>query len=135
MKLFGRRSATEPLDRLPILDGVDLSDSFVKSWSTEQDLLVFHLDASLWPPNPSYAPPKLGEHTCYRAATLTFLGVVRLGLPTKDEVARAFDAVENGYDTIDCISYNTLDRLWCVSVGVLDFTFGCSGVRFDVTAA
>jgi len=135
MKLFSRRSATEPLDRLPFLDGVDLSDSFVRSWVTEQDVLVFHLDASLWPSNPRYVSPHAGEHTCYKAAALTFLGVERLSLPTHGQVAGAYDAVENGYDTIDVISYNAPDHLWSVSVGALDFTFGCSGVRFDITAA
>ena len=135
MKLFGKPSVTEPLDHLPFLAGVDLSDSFVHGWVVDADNLIFQLGASLWPQNPHYAPPNPGEYTCYKAANLTFLGVVQLSLPNKDEISAAFDSVESGYDTIDFISYNDQDNLWRVSVGALDFSFGCSGVRFDVSAA
>lgn len=135
MKLFRKSSATEPLDHLPFLAGVDLSDSFVHGWEVDADNLNFQLDASLWSQNPHYAPPKPGEYTCYKAANLTFLGVVQLRLPNKDEASAAFDSAESGYDTIDFISYNGQDNLWQVSVGSLNFSFGCSGIRFDVSAA
>ncbi len=135
MKLFSNSSATEPLDHLPFLAGVDLSDSFVRNWAVDADKLLFEIEASLWPSNANYAPPKRGEHTCYKSATLTFLGVSQLALPSQAQAAAAYDSVEHGYDTIDFISYNSGNRLWRVSVGALDFTFGCSGVRFDVSAA
>jgi hypothetical protein len=135
MKLFGTPSAIEPLDLLPFLAGVDLSDSFVLTWTVDSDQLLFQLDASLWPENPNYEQPKPGEHTCYKPATLAFLGVVRLSLPDPIQASAAYDSVEHGYDTIDFISYSREDRLWRVEVGCLHFSFGCSGMRFDVSAA
>ena len=135
MKLFSKKSATKPLDDLPFFVGVDLSDSFVRSWTVNEDCLLFQVDASLWPQNPHYAAPKPGEYTCYKSATLVFCGISNLNTPEQDQIAAAYDSIEDGYDTIDCISYDSRSVQWLIEVGSLKFSFSCSGVRFDIAAA
>ena len=61
-------------EELPLFSGIDLHDSFVLGWKFEGGSLCFELEASIWPESKYYVPPKPGEHTCYRKATLQFLG-------------------------------------------------------------
>ena len=38
-------------------------------------MLIFDLDASLWPEHPNYEVPKPNEWTCYKRSQLVFSGV------------------------------------------------------------
>jgi len=73
--------------KVEIFKGVDLNDSFVLDWSHEDDHLSFELEASIWPESLHYSKPKKNEHTCYKRATLRFLGVKEVsGLKPKELV-------------------------------------------------
>ena len=60
---------------ISLFKGIDLNDSFVLGWSLEPGRLVFELEASIWPESDYYIAPKSDEYTCYRKATLEFVGI------------------------------------------------------------
>ncbi|MFL0811457.1 MAG: hypothetical protein K6L76_13645 [Agarilytica sp.] len=73
--------------QIEMFKGVDLNDSFVLNWSCENDYLTFELEASIWPESEHYNAPKKDEHTCYRKATLEFIGVKNIsGLKPKESI-------------------------------------------------
>jgi hypothetical protein len=95
---------------------IDLTDSFVMDWCFESDRLSFELEASIWPGSKYYTEPKAGEFTCYRKATLQFVGVQNVsGLKPKEEVP--FSTDPDG--TID---YGNIEGL-----EAMDGTFSLSG--------
>jgi hypothetical protein len=57
---------------MELFQGIDLNDSFVLHWDVEPHLVVFELEASLWPESEFYRTPKKGDYTCYRTARLMF---------------------------------------------------------------
>jgi hypothetical protein len=72
-------------------EGVDLEDTGVLGWrySAEEGVLVFDVDASLWPGHAAYEPPKSGEWACYKAAQLVFIGARVAGnLPSPTDATR-----------------------------------------------
>jgi hypothetical protein len=72
--------------------GIDLQDSFVLSWSVENDWLTFEVEASIWPDSPHYEPPLPDEYTCYKRATLTFHGFDSIeGLKHMEDVRFSVD--------------------------------------------
>jgi len=73
-------------------EGVDLNDSFVLGWDSSEGRLCFELEASLWPQSPHYSEPKSGEYTCYKRATLEFVGASDIcGLAPLDSVRPIHD--------------------------------------------
>ncbi len=58
-----------------LFKGIDLTDSFVLGWRLTPDKLAFALEASIWPQSDFYTTPKPDEYTCYRKATLEFVGI------------------------------------------------------------
>jgi len=76
---------------LDIFKGIDLSDSFVLSWTLDDKFLI-EIEASVWPESEYYQKPLDNEYTCYRNATIAFssfsecLGVVgqNTRIPTLD---------------------------------------------------
>lgn len=88
-----------------ILKGIDLNDSFVLNWSHKDDRLSFELEASIWPESDYYTTPKQGEYTCYRKATLEFLGVRKVsGLKQKE-------SVRSNTDPDGSVDYGNIDDL------------------------
>jgi len=81
----------EVIGSLDIFKGIDLSDSFVLSWSLD-DKFSIEIEASVWPESEHYLKPLDNEYTCYRNAVLTFsnfsecVGVVEQNsrTPTRD---------------------------------------------------
>ena len=61
--------------QIDVFKGIDLNDSFVLNWSHEGNQLIFYLEASIWPGSKYYTGVKKGEYTCYRQATLAFVGI------------------------------------------------------------
>ncbi len=61
-------------NQLEIFKGIDLNDSFVLSWQKVGDNLLIELEASIWPESKHYRSPNEDEYTCYRKATLEFVG-------------------------------------------------------------
>ncbi len=66
------------LTQIKLFEGIDLNDSFVLNWKCEGDRLSFDLDASIWPESEHYTKPNEGEYTCYRKATLEFIGANKI---------------------------------------------------------
>lgn len=60
--------------RIPTFDGLYLGDSYVLSISTEPQEIAFAMELVLEESHPLYAPPKPGEHHCYRKGTILFTG-------------------------------------------------------------
>jgi hypothetical protein len=60
---------------ISLFKGIDLNDSFVLGWSLEPGRLAFELEASIWPESGYYTAAKPDEYTCYRKATLEFVGI------------------------------------------------------------
>ena len=52
--------------------GVDLTQSFVLSWSVEGDTLCIELDLHLTPKHPFYEKPRPAEKVCIRPAVIEF---------------------------------------------------------------
>lgn len=78
--------------QIELFKGIDLNDSFVLSWCHEADNVSFELDASIWPESEYYSTPKENEYTCYRKATLEFVGVKKVsGLKLRELVQRTTD--------------------------------------------
>lgn len=91
--------------QIEIFKGIDLNDSFVLNWSHENDHLYFELEASIWPESEHYTAPKNDEHTCYRKATLEFVGVKNIrGLKSKE-------SVQSTTDPDGSIDYGNIDDL------------------------
>ena len=91
--------------------GIDLNDSFVLSWYQTSDKVEIRLEASIWPQSAYYIKPKSDEHTCYRRATLTILGAVKVTglLP--------MDTVEPTIDPDGTEDYGNIDSLLKISNG------------------
>ena len=51
---------------------VDLTESFVLSWSTDAESLLIDLDLYLCPDHAFYEKPRPAEKACFRPATLEF---------------------------------------------------------------
>jgi hypothetical protein len=120
------------MKQLPNLEGVLLEDCFVLSWHRAGDQLAFELDASLWPPHKDYEPPKQGEWTCYKPATLIFEGVESVsGLKSMSEANFTVD-------TDGSKDYGNIDGLSATASGFLiygDFgevTIGAKACHFLV---
>jgi len=95
--------------QIEIFKGIDLNDSFVLNWSHENDLLSFELEASIWPESEHYTTPKIDEHTCYRKATLEFLGVKKVsGLKPKE-------SVRSSTDPDGSVDYGNIDGLRAIA--------------------
>lgn len=91
--------------QLEIFKGIDLNDSFVLNWRNEKDLLSFELEASIWPDSEYYSKPKQNEYTCYRRATLEFIGVSKVsGLKPKK-------SVPSSTDPDGTVDYGNIDEL------------------------
>lgn len=86
-------------------EGIDLNDSFVLSWEQTSDKIVFNLEASIWPQSTYYTSPKPNEHTCYRKATLTFLGT------NKVNGLRSMETVKPTIDPDGTSDYGNIDSL------------------------
>lgn len=91
--------------KVEIFRGVDLNDSFVLDWCYENDHLSIELEASIWPESIYYSKPKKNEYTCYRKATLKFVGVKEVsGLKPKE-------LVQSTRDPNGSIDYGNIDVL------------------------
>lgn len=90
---------------LSIFKGIDLHDSFVLGWRLEGGVLAFTIEASIWPDSSYYQPSKNGEYTCYRKATLAFIGA--------DEISgvRPIEAVQPTYDLDGSTDYGNIESL------------------------
>lgn len=85
--------------------GIDLNDSFILGWRLEGQCVIFELEASIWPESEYYIPPKPGEYTCYRRATLAFKNVTEcVGLPSMKSAPKSADAAER-------IDFGNIDSL------------------------
>ena len=118
--------------QIEIFKGIDLHDSFVLNWSHENDNLSFELEASIWPESKHYTVPKKNEHTCYRKATLEFVGVKNIsGLKPRE-------SVQSSTDPDGSIDYGNIDDLKAVEgsfIVVGDFgtvTIQGGELRFEV---
>jgi hypothetical protein len=91
---------------LTVFKGIDLNDSFILSWNQTSDKVEINLEASIWPQSAYYIKPKSNEHTCYRRATLTILGAVRVtGLLPMDTVKPTTDPDgTKDYGSIDSLT-------------------------------
>lgn len=108
-----------------MFEGVDLEDSWVLGWHLDEvrHQLVFELEVSLWPSNLNYAPPKSGEHTCYKRGRLIFEDVTDLqGLSPKEEVKPSKDP----YGSID---YGNIEGFHSAGDGVYEFEGDFGKVR------
>ncbi len=105
--------------QIELLKGIDLNDSFILNWKHEDNRLSFDLEASIWPESEYYTKPKKDEYTCYRKATLSFMGVNNIrGLKTLESVRFSTDASGK-------IDYGNIDSLQSTSTGFeLDGDFG-----------
>jgi len=91
--------------QIEIFKGIDLNDSFVLDWSRKNDHLYFELEASIWPDSEYYIAPKKDEYTCYRKATLEFVGVRNItGLKPKE-------SVQSSTDSDGTVDYGNIDDL------------------------
>jgi hypothetical protein len=92
--------------KIDIFRGIDLTDSFVLSWSHDGNELTFELEASIWPDSEYYSKPQNGEYTCYRKAALKFTGVQSInGLKSINLVPSTIDPDgSTDYGNIDALS-------------------------------
>jgi len=91
--------------QIEIFRGIDLNDSFVLNWNYENDQLSFELEASIWPESKYYSMPEKDEYTCYRKATLKFVGVNKVsGLREKE-------SVQTSNDPDGSVDYGNIDAL------------------------
>ncbi len=92
--------------KIDIFRGIDLTDSFVLSWSHDGNELTFELEASIWPDSEYYSKPQNGEYTCYRKAALKFTGVQSInGLKSINLVPSTTDPDgSTDYGNIDALS-------------------------------
>ena len=88
-----------------IFKGIDLSDSFVLSWSQKENELIFNIEASIWPESKHYQEPKTDEYTCYKSACIIFKNTSKIiGLLKMDEVKPSIDGNdETDYGNIDSL--------------------------------
>lgn len=95
-------------------DYVDLEDSCLLGWHFDPVLnqLIFDLDVSLWRGHEHYAPPLLGEYTCYKRGTLIFDFVTSInGLLPMNVVKYTIDpdgSIDYGY--IEGLRYSCDDK-------------------------
>jgi hypothetical protein len=59
-------------DSADALAGIDLSESYVLSWSTEAESLLIDADLLLTPGHPAFEEPRPAEKQCYRPAWIEF---------------------------------------------------------------
>jgi hypothetical protein len=85
---------------------VMVQDCWVLGWRTENDSLVFDIEASLTSGHPLYEPPKQGEWSCYKAARIIFSGVREISglLPIQSVRATVGSDGSVDYGSIDSIT-------------------------------
>ena len=59
-------------DAADALAGIELSESYVLSWSTAAESLLIDADLLLTPDHPAYEEPRPAEKQCYRPAWIEF---------------------------------------------------------------
>lgn len=93
---------------IELFKGIDLNDSFVLKWHHENSQVVIELEASIWPESDYYESPKANEYTCYRGATLSFVGIESCaGLQAIDNVKPTTDSDgSKDYGNIDSLEAN-----------------------------
>jgi len=57
---------------MDVFKGIDFNDSFVLGWSSNETVIIFKIEASIWPESPHYLKPKTDEYTCYRKCEIQF---------------------------------------------------------------
>jgi len=73
--------------------GLDLTESFILSWTAENGDALFEVDFALAEGHPDYRQPGQDEWACFRRGTLRFPNVRSLaGLPPMTQVRPAVDA-------------------------------------------
>lgn len=117
---------------IELLKGIDLHDSFILNWAHEDNQLSFELEASIWPESKYYSPPKNGEYTCYRKATLMFTNLKSInGL-------KSIELVPSTTDPDGSIDYGNIEALNKIDGGFnLSGDFGSVNImggelRFEV---
>ncbi len=102
-------SRSTPMDwqEIKTFDGIDLSESYILSWFTEDKQVAFRVDFVLSPEHPAYSPPPPTEYACFRLGTLSFNGVGSVdGLPELSKVRAATDASgEFDYGHVESLSF------------------------------
>jgi len=91
--------------QMNLFRGIDLNDSFILNWNCSDNRLSFAVDASIWPESEYYTKPKKGEYTCYRKATLEFIGINKVS---------GLVSIESAQSTTDpdgSIDYGNIDSL------------------------
>lgn len=85
------------------LEGIDLSESFVLSWTATDARLVFQMEFALWPESSFYRKPRDGEWTCFRRGALVFDRITLVeGLIKQEDVRGATDASgERDYGNVE----------------------------------
>ena len=88
---------------------VMVQDCWVLGWRTENDSLVFDIEASLISGHPLYESPKPGEWSCYKTAQIVFSGVREVSglLPIQSVRATVDPDGSVDYGSIDSISQET----------------------------
>jgi hypothetical protein len=90
---------------IPSFDRLDLSESFILSWTADTGDVVFEVDFALAEGHADYRQPPLGEWACFRRGTLKFPNAHSIaGLRTMAEVRPAIDATgEADYGHFDSL--------------------------------
>jgi hypothetical protein len=110
---------------ISVFDRLDLTESFILSWTIEGGDVVFEADFLLIEGHPNYRRPSAGEWACFRRGTLKFPNVRSLkGLPSMADVHPAIDA--NGE-----IDYGHFDSLVEVVSGQFELSGDFGVVRLE----
>lgn len=95
---------------------LDLSESFILSWTMESGDLLFEADFVLAVDHPEYRNPPPDEWACFRRGTLTFPNVRSVtGLPSRANVRPAIDATGE-------IDYGHFDSLIEKAPGIFELS-------------
>ncbi len=115
-----------------MLQGIDLTDSWVLGWKQSDGALEFSVEFSIWPGSSFYQPPKKNEWTCYRRGLLRFEGVTAIDGLKKEESVRSTTDSDGSTDYGNIESFKEGPDRVRLSGDFGEVLVGCSSWKVEI---
>ncbi len=115
-----------------ILQGIDLSDSFILNWTKKDSEFEIELELSIWPESPYYSKPLKGEFTSYKIGKLRFLEIKEIHEFVELDTIKS-NSNPDGSKDWECIyNFRKENDYFKFSTEFTDLEINCAGFEIEI---